>query len=104
MIQPVERPDALSPVVADIDSGMFDRKTAATIATPTPLPPSRLMPIAADSGMPSSSAPSTRAAPLEAAAAEGAAPEGAAPEGAASPDPRGFAVSAVGAGSRTPPC
>src|SRR3954447_21963636 len=71
-IHGVDRPDALSPVVADIDSGMFDRNTAATMAVPTPPPPIRLMPIAADSGMPSSRAPSTRAMPLVAAAPEAA--------------------------------
>ena len=89
-IQPVDRPDALSPVVADIDSGMFDRNTAATMATPTPPPPSRLMPIAADSGMPSSRAPSTRAMPLAAAAPVAAFPPSEPPD----------AVSAAGSGRR----
>src|SRR3954447_3359145 len=59
---PVLRPEAFIPDDADRDSGMFERKTAATTATPTPPPLMRLTPIAADSGMPSSSAPSTRAA------------------------------------------
>ena len=40
---------------------MFDKKTAMTTAIPTEPPPSRLTPIAADSGMPSNSAPSTSA-------------------------------------------
>lgn len=59
----VDRPEARSPVDADIDSGMLERKTATTMAVLTPAPSSRLMPMAADSGMPSSRAPSTRAAP-----------------------------------------
>ena len=117
-IQPVDLPEALRPVVADIDSGMLDRNTAATIATPTPPPPSRLMPIAADSGMPSSSAPSTSAAPLGAAAAAVAAvaappapldtsvvppaPRDAAPVPAADP-PDARAAFAAGSGCRTPP-
>ena len=83
----------MSPVVADIDSGMFDRNTAATTATPTWPPPIRLMPMAADSGMPSSSAPSTRAAPLDAAA----------PEAAFADPPDAALVSAFGSGRRTPP-
>src|SRR6478735_4961842 len=56
------RPEAISPADADIDSGMLERKTAASTATPTVPPPTRLIPIAADSGRPSSSAPSTSAA------------------------------------------
>lgn len=51
----------MRPADADIDSGMLERNTAATIATPTSPPPNRLDPIAADSGMPSSNAPSTSA-------------------------------------------
>ena len=52
-------PACWSPVVAAIDSGRFDRKTAAITATLT-LPPSiRLTPITIPSGIPSSTVPST---------------------------------------------
>src|SRR3954468_19482948 len=53
----VDRPLAFMPDEAERPSGMLERKTAATTATPTPPPSMRLTPIAADSGMPSSSAP-----------------------------------------------
>ncbi len=49
------------PVAADMDSGMLERNTAATTATPTWPPPSREAPMATDSGMPSISAPTTMA-------------------------------------------
>ena len=57
----VDRPLAFMPALADMDSGMFERNTATTTGMPTLPPPSRLTPIAADSGIPSSSAPRTRA-------------------------------------------
>ena len=50
---------ARRPVAADSDSGTLERNTATTTATLTPPPCSSETPIAADSGIPSSTAPST---------------------------------------------
>ena len=50
---------ARRPVAAESDSGTLERNTATTTATLTPPPSSSEIPIAADSGMPSSTAPST---------------------------------------------
>src|SRR5215204_3263433 len=53
----VERPACLIPEAEDRPSGTLERKTAATRAALILPPSSRLIPIAADSGMPSMSAP-----------------------------------------------
>ena len=53
-----ERPLRWNPVVAAIDSGRLERKTATSIAALTPSPPSSESPIVTDSGIPSSTIPS----------------------------------------------
>jgi hypothetical protein len=46
-----------SELLAAIASGRFDTNTPATMAAPTPPPPSKVIPITTDSGIPSSTVP-----------------------------------------------
>ena len=59
MILRGRQPDAARPAVAAMDSGTFEMNTAAMTAVLTPPPPSRLRPITAVSGTPSSTMPRT---------------------------------------------
>ena len=54
-----ECPARSNSAVAEIDSGRLEMKTATMNETLTPPPETSVRPIAADSGIPSSSAPST---------------------------------------------